>query len=540
MNMSRPLTRHSGTLSATGGEGWGEGVRFMGKGIPGKAALLSLGGRRGRRIHRRDFLKHGAAALGLLSLHSPALRAADPPSSPFAQRGYYITFMRMPTYGLAQWKQILDAIHADGGNLLLLWMGGAFRSKQFPVTWKFNEAHENVRRDFTRELIAHAHARGLKVLLAFTPFAYDGVNQYPLEHPELKAMGRDGKPVGKAGIFCWGWNLCPSQPEAQRFMLDYTREMFFEFYPAADGLMIEASDYAICHCPGCGGRYFEKEFQFVRAISNEVWAKKRDSMIVVYPHYFSGANVPGFGVTAATQAFDPRWTLFFTPHSAHLDAKLIRQAKSSLWSDDAPALHDPAAIQHGAKRARDAGVTGYVPSLEAFSFIATEPEEDQRYLVGQRQVPLGFGWLKPDEQPYGELPMRVNRVAYREFSRQPDLPFDEFKRHLGRELFGDDATPQAIDDALQLQHYFAHSRTWCQASPIVSPERVRAMKRRGELKTEKVADYKAAHDHLRQIAERHRAATNTGRKELHRIAQWVLDQWAGNNAELLAPPDSKP
>ena len=27
------------------------------------------------------------------------------PTSPFAQRGYYITFMRMPTYDLADWKQ---------------------------------------------------------------------------------------------------------------------------------------------------------------------------------------------------------------------------------------------------------------------------------------------------------------------------------------------------------------------------------------------------------------------------------------------------
>src|ERR1051326_7304381 len=116
-------------------------------------------------LHRRDFLKRSAAALGLLPLAGSSLAAVEPPASPFAQRGYYITFMRMPTYGLAQWKQILDDIHADGGNLLLLWMGGAFRSKRFPITWKFNEEHENVRRDFTRELIAHAHTRGLKVLL---------------------------------------------------------------------------------------------------------------------------------------------------------------------------------------------------------------------------------------------------------------------------------------------------------------------------------------------------------------------------------------
>src|SRR5262245_13688066 len=31
--------------------------------------------------------------------------------SPFAERGYYITFMRMPCYDLADWKRIVDGIH---------------------------------------------------------------------------------------------------------------------------------------------------------------------------------------------------------------------------------------------------------------------------------------------------------------------------------------------------------------------------------------------------------------------------------------------
>src|SRR6059058_2329925 len=91
--------------------------------------------------------------------------SADPQdASPFAQRGYYITFMRMPTYDLADWKNIIDGIHDDGGNTLLLWVGGAFRSKLYPITWKYNEDHENIRHSFVRDLIDHAHARGIKVL----------------------------------------------------------------------------------------------------------------------------------------------------------------------------------------------------------------------------------------------------------------------------------------------------------------------------------------------------------------------------------------
>ena len=63
--------------------------------------------------------------------------AAEPatdamPQSPFQERGYYITFMRMPTFDLDDWKGIVDGIHDDGGNLLLLWMGGECRHEGHP------------------------------------------------------------------------------------------------------------------------------------------------------------------------------------------------------------------------------------------------------------------------------------------------------------------------------------------------------------------------------------------------------------------------
>ena len=471
------------------------------------------------------------AALVYMVLPSPDLA---PNASPFAQRGYYITFMRMPTYDLADWKHIVDNIHDDGGNTLLLWVAGAFRSEKYPVTWRYNGEHENVRHDFVRDLIDHAHTRGVKVLLGFTPFGYDGVNQYPLEHPELKAIGKDGKPVSAFGIGCWGYNLSPSKPESQRFMLDYVREMLAA-YPNADGLMIESSDYAICHCPDCGPRFFEKEFAFVRTISDEVWAKKPDATVVVYPHYFNGADVPGFGVKAARQPFDPRWTLFFTPHSAHLDPALIKRAKSSLWWDDSPALRSPQDIQEGARRAKDAGVTGYVPSLEAYSLVATVAEEGQAWLKGKRQVPLGFGWLAPGDPPYDELPVRVQRIAYREFSHNPDLPFERYKEILGKEVFGEATTPQAVDDLLALQSVFATERTWCQPSPLVCPERVRAMKDRGELTAVKRDEYRKAIDLVRDIEMRHSKPKSDGEKELHRITRWVLDRWRGQESLYLDP-----
>src|SRR5690348_15559702 len=83
----------------------------------------------------------------------------DSTPSPFVHRGYYFTFSRMPTYGLDEWKQIIDCVHADDGNAVILWIGGGFRSKRFPETWKYNQDHANVKSDFVKSLIDYAHTK---------------------------------------------------------------------------------------------------------------------------------------------------------------------------------------------------------------------------------------------------------------------------------------------------------------------------------------------------------------------------------------------
>ena len=134
-------------------------------------------------MNRRQFISTTTSAAAALALPTRGFGAAATPV--FQQRGYYLCFMRMPTFGLAVWQEILDGAADDGANTIILWMGGAFRSKKFPITWQWAKEHENVKKDFARELIAHAHRRGIQVLLGFTPFGYDGVNQWPLQKPEL-------------------------------------------------------------------------------------------------------------------------------------------------------------------------------------------------------------------------------------------------------------------------------------------------------------------------------------------------------------------
>lgn len=463
-----------------------------------------------------------------------AANGDDSAPSPFAHRGYYFTFSRMPTYGLEEWKQIIDCVHADSGNTVILWIGGGFRSLRFPETWQYNQDHANVQSDFVKELIEYAHTKQVAVLLGFTPFGYDGVNQMSLTRPEWRATGPDGKTTARFGFHSWGYNLCPSREETQKFMREYLRELCLDFYPNADGLMIESSDYAVCHCKDCGTEFYRHEFRFVTEITAAVRENNPDAIVTVYPHYFTGAKVPGLPVTAARLPFDPRWTLFYTPHSAHPEASLTKKARGAIWSDAAVARETPAAIRAGVRRARDEGCTGYVPSFEVFTYIPTEPEEGQRDIVGKRRIPFGFGWLKERQIPYNELPARVNRVAFREYTRDPDLAEADFRISLGKELFGDAATVQAVDDALFLQKLFAADRLWVQPAPAVSPDRVRNMSLAGQLSERQRAEYREALMRVRAIESRTQDAGDAF-AELHRVARWVSEQWTGEAERMLAP-----
>lgn len=484
-------------------------------------------------MNRRAFLVTSAASAAVFAW-SAAMRGAEAKPT-FQQRGYYLCCMRMPTFGLAVWKEILDGAADDGANTIILWMGGAFRSKKFPITWQWAKEHENVKADFGRKLVAHAHRRGVKVLLGFTPFGYDGVNQLPLEKPELKAVGKDGKPVAEFGIGCWGWNLCPAKAESQRFMREYAREMAFEFYPEADGLFIESSDYAICHCPECGPKFFDHEFAFVRDISNEVWARKPDATVVVYPHYFSGAKLRfAFAeATASKQRFDPRWTLFFTPHSAALEPALIAQARGAWWWNEAPSRFDVDGIRNGVKKARDAKCSGYLPSLECYSYVMTKTEFGEPWLVGKRQVPFGLGWLKDGENPYRELPVRAIRLVFRELTTNPDLPDADLRARLGRKLFGRDWQSTHVDDLLFLFQVFNIDRDWSVPGALTTPGLVRNRAERGKLDAKKRALLHGQLVRVRAIAARYRDAMSGGAQELQRIAQWLASQWTLENTTLL-------
>lgn len=468
---------------------------------------------------RRDFV----AAIAQASLAAQNTR-----KQAFQTRGYYYTFSRMPTLGLAEWKQIADGVASDGGNLILLWIGGGFRSKKFPITWAYNADHRNIQRDFVREWIDYAHTRGIQVLLGFTPFSYDGVNQYPLQFPELKALQRNGNFAQLAGIHCWGYALNPAEARAQQFMFDYAREMYFDFYPNADGLLIESSDYAICEGGGCAGRYYELEYSFVRAISQEVWAKKPSATIVVYPHYFTGAAVPGFQTAGAKYEFDKRYTLFFTPHSAYIDPALISQARNAIYWDSCTALGLPADTKSAAQKAASAKIPGFVTSNEAFSYVMNHVEWGEARLLNKRLKPFGFDWITGNTNPYEDPIVRVNRIAFRVFSQNPTASMNEFESQVSRELACD-----AAPELLTVHRCCYEQRSWASASPAYRPEIFREALEYGRLSRPDLEKMSASLKSLPEAVRRLSSANGTSARHFAAVGNSILKAWDPASRALL-------
>jgi hypothetical protein len=351
------------------------------------------------------------------------------------------------------------------------------------------------------------------------------VNRYAIEHPELKARKVDGTPVDEFGIHSHGWNLCPAEAKSQRFMREYIGEMLFDFYPNADGVLIESSDYAICHCPRCGPKFYEREFEFVRWISDEVWRRKPEAMIVVFPHYFTGHKVPGLDATAARQPFDRRWSLVFTPHSSHFDAGLIGKARHSLYWSDATVLGTPRGVADAARMAREHGVSGFVPSLEAFSYVAPVAEGGEPWVRGKRYRPLGFDPASEGKMPYDSLPARVQRFAFRTFSNDPELDYAEFERQLAKNFFGEGAPAMAGRDLLELQRIWVRDSNWYWQSPLLEPDFFREHAKRLDWPREKLMEYDRELNTLREIARRHAGAEQPTRKEMSRLASKIVKRW---------------
>ncbi|GAA3585757.1 hypothetical protein GCM10022222_82990 [Amycolatopsis ultiminotia] len=472
------------------------------------------------------------AAVSAGPAHAVPLPRTENPVTPAGGpvgRGCYLTFCRIPTAGLNTWKSIMDSFAEDGVERVVLWMGGAFRSRRYPITWQYNRAHRNVVENFAGELIDYAHTRNIRVLLGFTPYTYDGTNQYALVRPDLKAQQSDGKLARLQGIHSWGYNLDPTKADAKRFMLDYARELYFDFYPNADGLLIESSDIDICTGGDCGGarHYYEIEFEFVRRLSDEVWSHNPAADIIVHPNYFVG------GPNGAELPYDPRWTVIFSQWT--VDLEFAKKVSRAYYFDLNVISQPPANVAESVRWVRDHGFAAYFPSQEFFTFVAQHAEFNETNLVGRRLRPFGFDFLGLDENPYRDPVVTVNRVALREYAGNPDLPDADFRAHLGLAVFGAAATEQNVTDLLFL-HDFCYGRDKSLFSLAV-PADPRAMRDRLERGLLSFGDLQSIQHRLAAlpaVADRIRRSRNPLVRRLIPHTRLIEHNWDHDSRDLLA------
>ena len=318
--------------------------------------------------------------------------------------------------GLAEWKQAVDCFAEDDINTLILWTAGGFRSKKFPITWAIQRrsrqhpARLRPRADRLRphekdSRPARLHALRLRrrePVPARTSRTESSEGRWlarrPVRHPEhrlesLPGQGRVATLHARVHPTKWSSTSIP-MPMACSSSRPTTPSAIA---PTAANTFTTTSSNSSGRSPTKCGK------------------QKPDATILVFPHYFTGAKVPGDSTpTAARQPFDPRWGVIFAPHSAHFDLSTHQASEDDACSGATPRPSTRRkASPRAARDAHENGVTGFIPSLEAFSYVATAPEAGEPWVVGKRHRPVRLRSRSAEgKMPYNTLPVRVQRFAY--------------------------------------------------------------------------------------------------------------------------------
>jgi hypothetical protein len=139
--------------------------------------------------------------------------------------------------------------------------------------------------------------------------------------------------------------------------------------------------------------------------------------------------------------------------------------------------------------------------------------------------PFNFEWLRDGQMPLNELPIRVNRIAYREYTHNPELSDADFREHLGRDVFGANAGAQNVRDLLELQECWFAEAEWLAPGSYVAPQRMKERAAREKWPAERLNGYRQRVEGLRRLANRYANSTNTAEREMRRIAQTLVQKW---------------
>jgi len=327
-------------------------------------------------------------------------------------------------YFLQDYTRMVDFAAAHGINGIVIW--GALRA--------LRNGEEQL-----RELASYARGKGVRILPGCGTHAYGGVYYDPRpnlqvpdhphprslytwlqDHPELAAVGPDGKPYRQNPYWI---TACPSRPENMRWFLDSLQWLLSEF--DVGGVQMETGDYSVCHCEQCKKHHPKDENQAFRvqdmldiyAPAVEAARAVRPDAWVICETYSSFAPAveeesPGFG-SAMSEA--QQEALTGLPEGAIVQwvlDKATRFPPSHRWDDGCrpPTAHNIGRIHAGCqwhefgmehwgvheigslvRRARAGGLGGVSIFGEE---PASSPPNEANYLVFSEFC--GFGQANPE------------------------------------------------------------------------------------------------------------------------------------------------
>ena len=355
--------------------------------------------------------------------------------SPIRQRGTYnvVCHGLAPRYTRQDWERVIDTMAEDGMNLIYFWLAGLFRSNLFPESFVYPETP--LTNDDVRLLIRYAHNRGIDFYLGTGVFAWYGIDEIAKYHADFREVG-----------FPY---MSRTRPAARLAMKNYLLELY-DAFPEADGMWLEIGDegdYA-CKDPVCQQPLDEFGSTasgqvtpaFLKEFSGALWQKHPQAKLVWGIGYPEAHKWDVKYYDELRRHFrDPRYYFLEVRQNWELQdsegvLKPLRELSPNTMHWDqyyALSLRD---IGERVRRVYQDGLAGHI--------VAFEPGFKSHSVYG-RSIPY----------PVDAIPYRLTRFAYREFTWDPNLSWNDFRKRLVDHFFGEGADPELVDLTLTVDAF---------------------------------------------------------------------------------------
>ncbi len=125
------------------------------------------------------------------------------------------------------------------------------------------------------------------------------------------------------------------------------------------------------------------------------------------------------------------------------------------------------------------------------------------------------------------------RIAFREFSQNPDISAETFRGVLKSEIFQESTLASAVDDLLEWQKAYVTNRGFFTPGPLMKPELLGWQLELGRVTPAELQNYRQMLEGLKRIRRKYHAPIQDPNvKAMLEGIDWVLAHWAGKEQLL--------